>query len=181
MKSDLSELKSSISEMKNLSGAAFRLRNSMENLDRDDLDSENGDITKEPLVTFPDPDTPPPVTNTVTLCSPNLVNNITPNGLMTNGHIANLNANHVVSSASSSSSEVKFEEKRMTSASSTKVVHDRFSAEQAIANSAEMKRVQTSDMSYQEQSAASAMRARLEMEGVSAEKSIALKQVCRLV
>lgn len=177
MKSDLSELKSSISEMKNLSGAAFRIRNSMENLDRDDLDSENGDLTKEPLVTFPDPDTPPPVTNTVTLCSPNLVNNITPNGLMTNGHIANLNSHNVVStSASSSSSEVKFEEKRMTSASSTKVVHDRFSTEQAVANSAEMKRVQTSDMSYQEQSAASAVRARLEMEGVSAEKSIALKQ-----
>jgi hypothetical protein len=46
-----------------------------------------------------------------------------------------------------------------------------------MANSTEMKRVQTGEVSYQEQSAAAAVRARLEMDGVSAEKSMALKQV----
>jgi hypothetical protein len=79
--------------------------------------------------------------------------------------------------AASSSETVKFEQKRVTSASKTKVVTDGFSSEQATANSSEMKRVQTGEVSYQEQSAASAVRARLEMDGVSAEKSVALKQV----
>jgi hypothetical protein len=46
-----------------------------------------------------------------------------------------------------------------------------------MANSTEMKRVQAGELSYQEQSAAAAVRARLEMDGVSAEKSMALKQV----
>lgn len=57
----------------------------------------------EPLITYPDPDTPPPVTGAVSLASPNLVNSISPNGL----HVA--------------SSEVKFEQKRMTSNVQTKV------------------------------------------------------------
>lgn len=176
MQSDLSELKSSITEMKNLS--TLRPPNSRESLDRGDFEGENYcDLKSEPLVTFPDPDTPPPVTDAVTLSSPNLVNSITPNGLMSNGvgHIGNMNSNHVVAtSASSSSSEtIKFEQKRVTSA---KVMTD-FSSEQNVANMAEMKRVQTSDMSYQEKSAASALRARLDMEGVSAEKSLAVKQV----
>jgi hypothetical protein len=46
-----------------------------------------------------------------------------------------------------------------------------------MANSTEMKRVHTGEVSYQEQSAAAAVRARLEMDGVSAEKALALKQV----
>ncbi|PSN54419.1 Sterile alpha and TIR motif-containing protein 1 [Blattella germanica] len=171
MKSDLSELKSSISEMKNLSNAtAFvssRLRSSMEELDRDDgsvvgcvSGGSSPDMT-EPLVTFPDPDTPPPVTGTVCLTNPS--------------------ATSIATSASSSSETVKFEQKRVTSASKTKVVTDGFSSEQAMANSTEMKRVQTGEMSYQEQSAAAAVRARVEMDGVSAEKSLALKQQVRSI
>jgi hypothetical protein len=81
------------------------------------------------------------------------------------------------STAASSSETVKFEQKRVTSASKTKVVTDGFSSEQAMANSTEMKRVHTGEMSYQEQCAAAAVRARLEMDGISAEKSMALKQV----
>ena len=167
MKSDLSELKSSISEMKNLSNATAmnfsRLRSSMEELDREDgsvvgcvSGGSSPDIT-EPLVTFPDPDTPPPVTGTVCLTNPS--------------------ATSIATSATSSSETLKFEQKRVTSASKTKVVTDGFSAEQATANSSEMKRVQTGEVSYQEQSAAAAMRAKLEIDGVSAEKSMALKQV----
>jgi hypothetical protein len=175
MKSDLSELKSSISEMKNLSSPMnfSRLRSSMEQLDRDDgggVGCVSGATSPEPLVTFPDPDTPspPPVTGTVCLTSPNLVVSSMPSGV---GH------NSVSTSTAASSSEtVKFEQKRVTSASKTKVVTDGFSSEQAMANSTEMKRVHTGEMSYQEQSAAAAVRARLEMDGMSAEKSMALKQ-----
>jgi hypothetical protein len=177
MKSDLSELKSSISEMKNLSNPInfSRLRSSMEQLDRDDGGGGvSGATSPEPLVTFPDPDTPspPPVTGAVCLTSPNLVVSSMPPGV---GH------NSVsTSSAASSSETVKFEQKRVTSASKTKVVTDGFSSEQAMANSTEMKRVHTGEMSYQEQSAAAAVRARLEMDGMSAEKSMALKQVSEL-
>jgi hypothetical protein len=87
------------------------------------------------------------------------------------------NSASIASTASSSSETVKFEQKRVTSASKTKVVTDGFSSQQATANSTEMKRLQTGEMSYQEQSTAAAVRARLEMDGVSAEKSMALKQV----
>lgn len=59
------------------------------------------------------------------------------------------------------------------------MVTDGYSSEEQRANSAEMKKVQTNDMSYQEKSAASAMRARLELDGVSAEKSCASIQVCQ--
>ncbi|XP_067010666.2 NAD(+) hydrolase sarm1 isoform X2 [Anabrus simplex] len=164
MKSDLSELKSSITEMKNLSNFG-RLRASMEELDREDSGGggSSPEIT-EPLVTFPD-EPPPPVTNTVCLTSPNLVNSMTPGAL-----------NAAATSSSSSSETVKFEQKRVTSASKTKVVTDSYRAEQAAASTAEVKHVQTGEVSYQEQSAAKAVRSRLEMEGVSAEKSVALKQ-----
>lgn len=64
-----------------------RLRSSMDNL----VDTDDGDYT-EPVVTFPDADSPPPVTGPVTLTSPGV-------GVDT----------------------VKFEQKKMTSASSTKV------------------------------------------------------------
>ncbi|KAK6625699.1 hypothetical protein RUM43_005998 [Polyplax serrata] len=180
MKSDLSELKSSISEMKNLSGTTgFRLRSSREELDKDDLESENCDLKTEPLVTFPDPDTPPPVSNAVTFGTSNLTGVRSPNGLLGNdvvaGHLGNVTGNHIVAS-SSSAETVKFEQKRMTSASKMKVVTDSFTSDQALANAGEVKRVQTSDISYQEQTAASALRSRLEIEGVTAEKTIASKQ-----
>ena len=48
---------------------------------------------------------------------------------------------------------------------------DGFSAEKKSTNSAEMKRVQTGDVSYEENSAAVASHARLEIDGISAEKS----------
>lgn len=117
----------------------------MEELDR----ADDGGCSDEPLVTFPDPDTPPPTT---ALASPPLM-------------------------AAAVADTLRVEQKRVMSASSTKTVMDGVTAEQATANSAELKRIQTSDLSYQEQSAAAAMRARLDIDGVSAEKSLALKQV----
>lgn len=61
------------------------------------------------------------------------------------------------------------------------VVTDGFSAEKATANSAEMRALQTGDVSYKEQSAATAARARVELDGVSAEKSVAAARVSSLV
>ncbi|XP_021941773.1 sterile alpha and TIR motif-containing protein 1 isoform X3 [Zootermopsis nevadensis] len=183
MKSDLSELKSSISEMKTLSGPMnfSRLRSSMEDLDRVDgsgVGCVSGCTSPEPLVTFPDPDTPPPppptaATGSVSLTSPNLVVSSLPSVV---GHNSMSTSTAASSSSSSSSETVKFEQKRVTSASKTKVVTDGFSSEQAIANSSEMKRVHAGEVSYQEKSSAAAVRARLEMDGVSAEKALALKQ-----
>lgn len=51
------------------------------------------------------------------------------------------------------------------------VVKDGFSAEKESANRAELKRVQAGDVSYEEAKAAAACRARLEVDGVAAEKS----------
>ncbi|XP_014293947.2 NAD(+) hydrolase sarm1 isoform X4 [Halyomorpha halys] len=129
MKSDLSELKSSISEMKNLSSSTLgRLRNSVEDL---------VDDGPEPLITFPDPETPPPPT-------------------VGNEDLKTL----------------KFEQKRVASASKTKVMKDGFTAEKASRDIAETKRVQAGDMSYQESAAQQQRHARLEIDGVTAEKSL---------
>lgn len=57
------------------------------------------------------------------------------------------------------------------------MVTDGFSAEKATANSAEMRALQAGDVSYKEQSAATAARARVELDGVSAEKSVASARV----
>lgn len=59
----------------------------------------------------------------------------------------------------------------------SQVVTDGYSAEKATANSAEMRALQTGEVSYKEQSAATAARARVELDGVSAEKSVALASV----
>ncbi|XP_071446702.1 NAD(+) hydrolase sarm1 [Hetaerina americana] len=135
----------------------------------------------EPLVTFPDPDTPPtPGAAALVVAggghplSPHAGHHL--HHPLANYHHHHLNATAASAASTSSSSEVKFEQKRMTTASKTKVVRDTFSAERATANAAEVKRVQAGDVSYSEQSAASAVRARLEAEGVTAEKATAIKQ-----
>lgn len=155
MKSDLNELKSSISEMKNLSTSqAFsRMRSSMDNLV--DADIETVGDSSEPLVTFPDPETP---TSTVGPIAPNVT-------MATRAVDAGV------------CDTVKFEHKATSSASSTKVITDSFSAEKATSNTVEMKRLQAGDVNYQEKSAAAAMRARLDIEGNTAEKSQLHKKV----
>ena len=138
MKSDLSELKSSISEMKNLSSSTLgRLRNSVE-----DLCGSDG---PEPLITFPEPESPPP---------PSVGNE----DLKT----------------------LKFEQKRVASASKTKVVKDGFTAEKASRDVAETKRVQAGDISFQQTAAQQQRLARLEMDGVTAEKSLNRIQVSQV-
>ncbi|XP_073981334.1 sterile alpha and armadillo motif isoform X3 [Rhodnius prolixus] len=145
IKSDLSELKSSISEMKNLSNTTFnKLRSSVENLVEIEEDEGGGGGTGEPLITFPDSDSPPPAP-VLNMGSPVL-----------------------------SADRLKFEQKRICSASKTKVVasSDGFRSEEASANHAELKSVQTGDMSYTESQAQAQRRARLEIDGVTAEKSL---------
>lgn len=72
---------------------------------------------------------------------------------------------------------VKFEEKRMTSASKTKVVTDGFSREQASSNSAELKRVQAGDVQYEEKKAAAACMDRMEIDGIKTEQNAAMMKV----
>lgn len=57
------------------------------------------------------------------------------------------------------------------------MVTDGFSAEQQSANSEERRSLQSGERSYQEQSSNQALRARLDMGGISAEKSLDTKQV----
>ncbi|XP_013195889.2 NAD(+) hydrolase sarm1 isoform X2 [Amyelois transitella] len=182
MKSDLTELKSSISEMKNLSSSAARnfnsvggrLRSSMENIvDQDDLGDRHlpdiGDLTEitdmsdigdmselsgdGPLVTFPESDTPPPITEKPSL-------------LLASSAAVGTNATN----------ELKYSTARVTSASSTRVVADGYSASKSAANSAKMRTLQHGDLQYAEHSAAGASRRLLQAEGLTAEQKAAYLQ-----
>ncbi|KAL1132187.1 hypothetical protein AAG570_010144 [Ranatra chinensis] len=82
-----------------------------------------------------------------------------------------------LTAASAAAETLKFEQKRVSSASKTKVVTDAFCAQQASANTAEMKRLQAGEITYQQNTAQSQMRARLEMDALSAEKSVNMIQV----
>ncbi|CAH2244972.1 jg8444 [Pararge aegeria aegeria] len=177
MKSDLTELKSSISEMKTLSNSAAlnfgqRLRSSMENIvDQDEKKerhipdirdlSDMGDIGDMsdmsdlagdgPLVTFPESDTPPPDKQCI----------LAPNAAAVGSNAAN---------------ELKYSAARMTSASSTRVVTDGYSASKSAANSTRMRRLQHGDMQYAEHSAAGASHRLLQAEGLTAEQNAAYHQ-----
>lgn len=72
--------------------------------------------------------------------------------------------------------EVKFEQKRVTSASKMKVTGDNYSSEKVAASNKELKRVQAGDVSYEEKHAAAAVKERLDIDGVSAEKMAAVRQ-----
>ncbi|XP_076296862.1 sterile alpha and armadillo motif isoform X5 [Lasioglossum baleicum] len=159
MKNDLRELKRGISEMKNNISTNFsqRLRNSMENLvDRDGSGPEEADLT-EPLVTFPDPDTPPPATGTVTLTvgspsqlsslnSLNNLHNMSPPISMTNiSNMTNLPAGQET---------MKFEQKKMTTASKTK----------------EQRSLKAGDLSHQESNNMAASTMKLQSDSFSSEK-----------
>jgi len=74
--------------------------------------------------------------------------------------------------------EMKFEQTRVASATSTKITHgDGYSSEQATANASHSRRLQADGLHYEESGQAAAMKARLEMDGVTAEKAAAVKQV----
>lgn len=72
--------------------------------------------------------------------------------------------------------EVKFEQKKIASASKMKVTADGFSTAKMAASKEELRRVQTGDMSYEEKHAAAAMKEKVEGNGFSSEKIAALRQ-----
>nr|SVE78682.1 EOG090X00FC [Daphnia lumholtzi] len=97
------------------------------------------------------------------------------------GCLATLNNNNINSSNAAGnggkSSEMKFEQTRVASATSTKITHgDGYSSEEATANASHSRRLQADGLHYEESGQAAAMKARLEMDGVTAEKAAAVKQ-----
>lgn len=105
-----------------------------------------------PLVTFPESDTPPPDKQCI---------------LASNSSAVGSNA----------ANELKYSAARMTSASSTRVVTDGYSASKSEANSTRMRRLQHGDMQYAERSAAGASHRLLQAEGLTAEQNAAYHQV----
>lgn len=112
-----------------------------------------GDLAGDgPLVTFPESDTPPPDKQCILASNPGVV-------------------------GSNSANELKYSAARMTSASSTRVVTDGYSASKSEANSTRMRRLQHGDMQYAERSAAGASHRLLQAEGLTAEQNAAYHQV----
>ncbi|CAG7823163.1 unnamed protein product [Allacma fusca] len=70
----------------------------------------------------------------------------------------------------------RIEEKKVASSSSSSYRSGNFSAEQATANAAEMKRFQAGDVKYEEKASTQAHRQKVEVDGITAEKSAALKR-----
>ena len=92
--------------------------------------------------------------------------------------IAAVAAEAVANSGAAGPKEMKFEQTRVASATSTKITTgDGYSSEEATANASHSRRVQADGLHYEESGQAAAMKARLEMDGVTAEKSAAVKQV----
>lgn len=116
--------------------------------------SDMGDMTAEsPLVTFPESDTPPPISDRPLLPA----------------------SAGVVGTASAN--ELKYSAARVSSASSTRVVADGFSASRSAANSARMRHLQHGDLQYNERSASGASHRMLHAEGLTAEQNAAYLQV----
>nr|SVE92212.1 EOG090X00FC [Megafenestra aurita] len=90
------------------------------------------------------------------------------------GCLSTLNNNNI---NGGKSSEMKFEQTRVASATSTKITHgDGYSSEAATANASHSRRLQADGLHYEESGQAAAMKARLEMDGITAEKAAAVKQ-----
>ncbi|XP_050097994.1 NAD(+) hydrolase sarm1 isoform X3 [Anopheles aquasalis] len=143
-----------------------RLRSSM-----DSLDDPQG--AADPLVTFPDSETDDDLSSIASSLKP------------MNGHSSLVNGSSSSSGSvlgnATSVDTVKFEQKKMTSESKTKLVKDGFSSEQATLNSAESKKLHAGDLQYQEQAALAAMSTRMEVDGVKAEEKGAILKEARSV
>ncbi|XP_035907893.1 NAD(+) hydrolase sarm1 isoform X3 [Anopheles stephensi] len=150
----------------NINDIKKRLRSSMDSLD---------DPQADPLVTFPDSENDDDLTSMASALKP-----LGANGgsglLVPNGHHQAL-----VNGCAGTVDTVKFEQKKMTSESKTKVMTDGFSSEQATINSAESKKMQAGELQYQEQAALAAMSSRMEVNGVTAEEKGAILKEARSV
>lgn len=174
MQRDLSDLKNSMSEINNLAtmGRPVQSIEDLKNksLVRNSLHKKLNTSSEcivlpdpEPLVTFPD-DSTPTDEREVCLASPQVLTTTDLNSAK-----AYLN----------SIDTVKFEEKRMTSASQTKVIADGFSSERAINNSSETKRLQSNDIDYGEAIASSQSRNKIQLDRISAEENASVLKEAR--
>lgn len=144
----------------------------------DSLDDPQG---ADPLVTFPDSETDDDhLSGMASSLKPLGANGggsggiLVPNGTNHHHHQALMNG---CAAAGTTVDTVKFEQKKMTSESKTKVTTDGFSSEQATINSAESKKLQAGDLQYQEQAALAATSSRMEVDGVTAEEKGAILKV----
>ncbi|XP_049542919.1 NAD(+) hydrolase sarm1 isoform X3 [Anopheles darlingi] len=144
-----------------------RLRSSM-----DSLDDPQGPT--DPLVTFPDSETDDDLSSIASGLKPMSM-------VVPNGHGSLVNGTSSGSLGNATVDTVKFEQKKMTSESKTKLVKDGFSSEQATLNSAESKKLHAGDLQYQEQAALAAMSTRTEVDGVTAEEKGAILKEARSV
>ncbi|XP_058054907.1 NAD(+) hydrolase sarm1 isoform X1 [Anopheles bellator] len=148
-----------------------RLRSSM-----DSLDDPQG---QDPLVTFPDSETDDDLSSMASALRPmNGGTNGAAGPLVPNGHGGGALAVNGGAGCGTIES-VKYEEKKTTSESKTKVVKDGFSSEQATLASAESKKLHAGDLQYQEQAALAAMSTRTEVDGVTAEEKGAILKEAR--
>lgn len=116
--------------------------------------SDMGELAGDgPVVTFPESDTPPPVSENPLLMGSSSTASV------------------------GSSGELKYSAARVTSASSTRVVSDGYSASRSAANSARVRRLHHGDVQYAERSAAAASHRLLQVDGLTAEQKAAYLQV----
>ncbi|XP_066941139.1 NAD(+) hydrolase sarm1 isoform X3 [Macrobrachium rosenbergii] len=84
-----------------------------------------------------------------------------------------------LTNSNSNTKELKFQQKKVTSSQTTKVVTDKDSYESASGQSSESRKLQSGDVSYEESSKKAATKAKLEVDGVTAEKAAAISQEAR--
>lgn len=140
----------------------------------------DGPSDTEQLVTFPDDDVADELSNGaggsggISSCGASSELMLMPNGAQLVGVVG---GGQLCVGNAGAGDTVKFEEKRTTSASKCKVITDGFSSEQATSNSTEMKHLQTGDVDYKEETAAAAVRKKIEVDGVTAEQNAAALKV----
>ncbi|XP_031338896.1 sterile alpha and TIR motif-containing protein 1 isoform X2 [Photinus pyralis] len=155
MKSDLNELKNNMNEMKNLSNinALKKLRSSLENL----VDVEDNDMT-QPLVSFPDSDTPPPSSE---LASPtsNLdtvkfeqktVNNFKASKVVKDGFSAEKASANCAEVKRMQAGELSYQENSAAAASHARLEIDGVSAEKSHLHAKEARSLKSGELSQQE-------------------------------
>ncbi|KAF5306190.1 hypothetical protein FQR65_LT07467 [Abscondita terminalis] len=155
MKSDLNELKNNMNEMKNLSNinALKKLRSSLENL----VDAEDNDIS-EPLVTFPDPETPPPSSDVVSSANNSdtvkfeqkTVNNFKTSKVVKDGFSAEKASANCAEVKRVQAGEMSYQENSAAAATHARLEIDGVSAEKSHVHAKEARSLKAGELSQQE-------------------------------
>lgn len=160
--------------MKNLSFNS-KFRKSIENmLDGKEtvMSEDNSNIPSgEPLITYPESPTPNSNTNIVTFPCQNDAISSRKSSITTEESCC-------TSPSASATSELKFEQRRMSSASKTKLITEQCKAEESLRNEIGYKRLQSCDQfAYQEQIANSAVQTNLQANNMISEKTVDARHV----